>query len=107
MAVAPNNTTTANKSKLVNDLQRVITDAEDLLQATASETESKVVEMRERIRDNLRAAKHRLHDIEANLTERTKEAARVTDEYVHDHPWQAIATAAGVGVLIGLLIGRR
>lgn len=106
MAAASNNTS-ATKSKLVNDLQRVISDAEDLLQATSSETESKVVEMRERIRDNLRAAKHRLHDIEANLTERTKEAARVTDEYVHDHPWQAIGTAAGVGLLIGLLLGRR
>ena len=43
--------TAASKQKLVNDLQRVITDAEELLHATAGQTESKVVEMRERIRE--------------------------------------------------------
>lgn len=105
MAVATDTSTT--KKKLVNDLQRVITDAEELLQATANETESKVVEMRERIRENLSAARHRLVDIEEAVAARTKEAARVTDEYVHDHPWQAIGTAAGVGLLLGLLIARR
>ncbi|MDQ1316092.1 MAG: hypothetical protein QG662_2201, partial [Pseudomonadota bacterium] len=38
---------------------------------------------------------------------RTKAAAKATDEYVHVHPWQAIGVAASVGVVIGLLIGRR
>jgi ElaB/YqjD/DUF883 family membrane-anchored ribosome-binding protein len=99
--------TTASKKKLVRDLQRVITDAEELLHATANETEGKVVEMRERIRENLMAAKHKLGDIEESVSLKAKEAARATDEYVHDHPWQAIGTAAGVGLLIGLLIGRR
>lgn len=99
--------TAASKKKLVRDLQRVITDAEELLQATANETEGKVVEMRERIRENLMAARHKLGDIEDTIATKTKEAARATDEYVHDHPWQAIGTAAGVGLLIGLLIGRR
>ncbi len=39
--------------------------------------------------------------------ERSKEAARATDEYVHDHPWQAVGVAAGVGFLLGMLIARR
>ncbi|MBX3609292.1 MAG: DUF883 domain-containing protein [Hydrogenophaga sp.] len=101
------NDSTASKKKLVRDLQRVIADAEELLHATAGETEGKVVEMRERIRDNLMAARHRLADIEETVAAKTKEAARATDEYVHQHPWQAIGTAAGVGLLLGLLIGRR
>jgi ElaB/YqjD/DUF883 family membrane-anchored ribosome-binding protein len=99
--------TNASKKKLVRDLQRVITDAEELLPATAGETEGKVVEMRERIRENLIAAKHKLVDIEESIAVKAKEAARATDEYVHEHPWQAIGTAAGAGLLIGLLIGRR
>ena len=63
--------------------------------------------MRERIRENLIAAKHKLVDIEESIAVKAKEAARATDEYVHEHPWQAIGTAAGVGLLVGLLIGRR
>ena len=99
--------TAASKQKLVNDLQRVITDAEELLLATAGQTESKVVEMRERIRENLTAARHKLHDIEDTIKVKTKEMARATDDYVHDHPWKAVGAAAGVGLIIGLLIGRR
>jgi ElaB/YqjD/DUF883 family membrane-anchored ribosome-binding protein len=99
--------TLANKEKLVSDLQRVISDAEELMQATAHQTEGKVVELRERISENLRSARHKLADAEETIKEKTKEMARVTDDYVHEHPWRAIGTAAGVGLVIGLLIGRR
>ena len=36
-----------------------------------------------------------------------KEAAQTTDEFVHEHPWKAVGIAAGVGLIVGLLIGRR
>lgn len=99
--------TQATKERLISDLQKVIADAEELMQATAHQTEGKVVELRERITDNLRNARHKLVDVEASIKEKTKEMARATDDYVHDHPWRAIGTAAGVGLVIGLLIGRR
>ena len=38
---------------------------------------------------------------------KTKEVARATDDYVHEHPWRAVGTAAGIGLVIGLLISRR
>ena len=38
---------------------------------------------------------------------RTLLAARATDDYVHDNPWQAIGVAAAVGFLVGLVISRR
>lgn len=99
--------TLAGKEKLVADLQRVIADAEELMQATANQTEGKVVELRDRINENLRTARHRLADAEDAIKEKTREVARVTDDYVHDHPWSAIGAAAGAGLVIGLLIGRR
>ena len=89
------------------DLQRVIADAEELMQATANQTEGKVAELRDRINENLREARHRLADAEAAIREKTREVARATDDYVHEHPWSAIGAAAGVGLVIGLLIGRR
>ena len=38
---------------------------------------------------------------------RTREAARVTDEFVHDKPWYAVGIAAAAGLVVGMLIGRR
>jgi ElaB/YqjD/DUF883 family membrane-anchored ribosome-binding protein len=46
-------------------------------------------------------------EAQAALLVKTKEAARATDVYVHENPWRAIGAAAGVGLVIGLLIGRR
>lgn len=97
----------ANKEKLVADLQRVIADAEELMVATAHQTEGRVVELRDRINENLRLARHKLHDAEDAIKEKTREMARATDDYVHEHPWRAVGTAAGIGLLVGLLISRR
>ncbi|MGQ9724352.1 MAG: DUF883 family protein [Tepidimonas sp.] len=95
------------KEKLVADLKMVVADAEELLAATAQSTGEKVAQLRERLQENLRSARDRLADAEAILRERTREVAKATDHYVHEHPWKAIGVAAGIGLLFGLLIGRR
>jgi ElaB/YqjD/DUF883 family membrane-anchored ribosome-binding protein len=41
------------------------------------------------------------------VVERAKEVGHAADDYVHEKPWRAIAAATGVGVIVGLLIGRR
>lgn len=99
-------TTDISKDKLMQDLQNVVTDAEELLRATASQTGERVAAARERIEENLVVAKERLAVAERMVIEKTKEAATATDEYVHDNPWQAIGVAAGVGLLVGMLISR-
>ena len=49
----------------------------------------------------------KLGDAERVLTEKTKQAARVTDDYVRDNPWQAVGIAAMAGLVLGILISRR
>ncbi|MCQ9375451.1 DUF883 family protein [Methyloversatilis sp. XJ19-13] len=98
---------TVTKQKLIADLKVVIADAEELLKVTANQAGEKVSELRVRMQENLTSARHKLADAEAALKEKSREVARVTDDYVHDHPWKAIGVAAGAGLLIGLLIGRR
>ena len=98
---------TVTKEKLVADLKLVIADADELLRATASPAGEKVGELRLRMQENLTSARHKLADAEAALKEKSREVARATDDYVHDHPWKSIGVAAGVGLLVGLLIGRR
>ena len=97
----------ANKEKLVSDLKIVVSDAEELLRATAGAAGEKVGELRERFGLRLRDAKERLADAEAALVDRAKVAAAATDDFVHEHPWQAVGVAAAVGLALGVLIGRR
>ncbi len=95
------------KDKLVADLRVVVADAEELLRATAGQAGEKVAVARERIQESLATAKARLAGAQEELLERTKQAAHATDEYVHENPWRAVGIAAGVGVIIGMLIARR
>lgn len=97
----------ANKEKFVADMKVVVADAEEILRATANQAGEKVGELRERIQDRLRDAKLRLADAEAALLDRTKAAARATDDFVHERPWQAVGVAAALGLALGVLIGRR
>ena len=97
----------SNKEKLVADMKNVVADAEEILRATAGVAGDKMTELRERISVHLRDAKLRLEDAEALVIDKTKAAARATDDYVNENPWQAVGIAAGVGLLLGLIIGRR
>jgi ElaB/YqjD/DUF883 family membrane-anchored ribosome-binding protein len=96
-----------SKEKLVSDLKVLVGDTEELLKATAGQAGEKIAVARERIQASLAVYKDKLIDAEAALREKTKEAARATDEYVHEHPWQAVGVAAGIGFLLGLLVSRR
>ena len=96
-----------SKDKLVQDFRTVVADAEELLKATATQAGEKVAVARERIQDSLHQAKVKLAEAEDIIVQRSKQAARATDDYVRENPWQAVGAAAGVGLVIGLLIGRR
>jgi ElaB/YqjD/DUF883 family membrane-anchored ribosome-binding protein len=41
------------------------------------------------------------------VIQRTRQAATVTNNYVHEQPWQAIGIGAAAGVLLGFVLGRR
>lgn len=95
------------RDKLMTDLRTVVSDAEALVRATAGTAGDKLGEVRAKAEDSLRSARLALRDAEAAMVDRTREAARATDEFVHERPWTAVGVAAGVGLIIGLLIGRR
>jgi ElaB/YqjD/DUF883 family membrane-anchored ribosome-binding protein len=101
------NGTDVSREKLASDLRIVVADAEELLRATAGQMGEKAVIARERIQESLRVAKDKLARAEEVVIDKTKAAARATDDYVHDHPWGAVGIAAAVGLVIGMLISRR
>lgn len=93
--------------KLLEDLQTVVRDADALLRATSAQTGEKIQEIRARAEQSLKQARVRLAEVETVAVERAKQAAGAADEYVRENPWQAIGVAAGVGLLLGLLVSRR
>ena len=76
---------TASTDKLKRDLRAVVTDAEELLKATSSQTGERVDQVRARAEDSLRAARARLQD-----------TGRELDQRVHENAWTAVGVAAGV-----------
>ena len=97
----------AAKEQLLEDFRAVASDAEELLKATANQTGERITAARARVEETLRDSRRRVAELQEGVIERGKEAARRTDEYVHDHPWQSIGVAGAVGVLVGMLISRR
>ena len=99
--------TAAQKEKLMADLKLVMADAEALLAATADDANGGIAELRSRVQASLSHAKDGLIDAQAAVVDKAKAAAKATDGYVHDNPWKSVSVAAGVGLLLGILIGRR
>jgi ElaB/YqjD/DUF883 family membrane-anchored ribosome-binding protein len=90
----------------MSDVKSVLTDAEDLLRQAAASTGDRAVELRERGMVLLRQAKEKAQDLQDAVVTKGKAAARATDDYVHEHPWKSIGIAAGIGLVIGLLLNR-
>jgi ElaB/YqjD/DUF883 family membrane-anchored ribosome-binding protein len=99
--------TETSRDKLVDEFAAVLAEAEEMLKRAATETGDKARDLRSQIETKLLRAKLSLQEMEGQAVDQAKRAARVTDDYVHDNPWQAIGIAAAVGVLVGLLMNRR
>ena len=102
-----NDVTAAQTDKLMADLRLVVSDAEELLRSTAGQAGDGAAELRDRVQASLARARAGLADAQDAAISRAKAAGRAADDYVHDNPWRSIGMAAGFGLLIGLLIGRR
>ena|SRR5712692_2999105 len=94
------------KERLVSDLKTLIGDAEELLKATTAQAGEKIAVARQKIEQSLIEGKKALADAEEVVIKKSKECAEIADDYVRDNPWSAVGIAAGVGLVLGLLIRR-
>lgn len=96
----------APKEKLMAELQLMVADAEELLNATANQTGEIAAQARTRIQNSLKVVKGRLHAAETSLLLHTREGVKAADQYVHANPWQSIGISACAGIIVGMLIKR-
>lgn len=102
-AAAPTHTT---QDQVIEQFQTLVRDTEALLAQSANLVGEQAEELRLQIRESLERARVSLHSAEENVRERGQAALEATETYVQTHPWQAVGIAAGVGVLLGMLIRR-
>ena len=100
-------TQTGTREQLMSDLKTVIQDAEAWLRNGGQLTGDELKAAKAKFEQTLSAAKESLGEYKHTVVEKTKEAARATDEYVHENPWKSVGLGAAVGVVIGMLIARR
>lgn len=98
---------TVQKDKLMGDLRLVIADAEELLRMTADQAGESAADIRSRVQARMNQAKTDLIHLQEAAVAKAKAAGHATDEFVHENPWKSIGIAAGVGLLMGLLVSRR
>jgi len=82
--------------KLMKELRDVVAAAEELLAATSSDNAERIKEMRDRTVTALQGARERLEGAGGEIEERVKQ-----------HPYAALGIAAGVGLIIGILLTRK
>ncbi|MGB4073008.1 DUF883 family protein [Pseudomonas sp.] len=99
--------TPPSQDQLLEEFQALVRDTERLLQHSASLAGEQAEELREQIRSSLGRARSTLHNAEDALHQRGKAALEATEGYVQSHPWQTLGIAAGIGLLLGMLISRR
>ena len=90
-----------------SDLHRAITGAERALEEDPSTSLARADALRRRALAQLEAMHAKLTLAQDVALETSRRAGRMTDQYVRDNPWRAIAAAGAAGLLVGLLIRRR
>lgn len=92
---------------VIDEFHALLDDTERLLRHGAAVSSDEADALRAKIESNLERARETLKDSEDRLREQGKAAIEATEAYVHSNPWKALGIAAGVGLLFGLLAGRR
>lgn len=89
------------------DMKLLVKDAQALLTAAASLTGDKADDLRARGMELLDRAMGKASQYQGQAVVKSKELAQTADVYVKDNPWRTVAAAASVGLLVGILLGRK
>ncbi len=99
-----NQDTSSSPAQPLHDLQALVSEAEGILTGSASEHSSDAVH---NLRARFDAAQERFADLCAGTKQKVVAGARLTDTTIRENPYQSLAIAAGIGLAIGVLLGRR
>ena len=85
----------------------LVADAENLMSHTVDAVGNQAASARAKLRSTLVRTKEQIGSGAATVAKQSRMAAKATDVFVHDRPWQAVGIAAVLGLAIGALLARR
>jgi ElaB/YqjD/DUF883 family membrane-anchored ribosome-binding protein len=91
------------KDQAFSELQALIEESDKLLKDSATLVGDDAETLRAQLSLKLKQALNAV----SNVRERTKPVVDATEHYIGGHPWQTVAMSAGLGLVVGLLLGRR
>lgn len=100
------NSVEQHKARLMSELNQVLKDAEDFIKHSEEQASDSFHSTKQKLESTLKSAKAEIDHLEDVVVRKSKEAAHHADGYVRENPWKTAGVAAGVGLLIGLLISR-
>lgn len=90
-----------------SELTKLLADIDDLLSRAAVAADIDVASLRRRVAWKLSSAASTLAEGGKRVGATARDAARATDGYVREKPWQAVGAAAIAGAAIGFVLARR
>ena len=89
------------------DINIIIKDAQALFHDAAALTGEKATEARQRASRLLDTAIVTAQEAQESAMATGKEMAATADHYVQENPWKIISAAASLGLLLGVILGRK
>ena len=99
-----NKSSAQSPQDLLKDLRTLVSDAEKMMGESLSEHSADALGA---MRDRYEAAQERLGELYDGAKKKVVAGAKCTDTAIRENPYQAIAIAAGVALVVGVLLGRR
>jgi ElaB/YqjD/DUF883 family membrane-anchored ribosome-binding protein len=90
--------------ELLSELQSIVSEAETMVSESVSEHSAAAISA---LRERFGEAQERFTAAYDEVRKKAIAGARSADAAIRDNPYQALAIALGVGVVVGALIGRR
>lgn len=91
----------------VSEVGDQLAKAEHLLKKATAETGATAGDLWSQVEGQLTSALSTLQELRDDAVDGATVAAKATDEYIRDNPWQAIGVAAAAGFLTGVIVSRR
>ena|SRR5689334_3307929 len=89
------------------DVRQQLSEADAMLGRAGRVTRRRASDLLSQVETRLRSAADTVQSLKSDTVDRAKAAGRVADDYVSDNPWRMVGAAAALGLLVGVLVGRR